>query len=366
MTRCWRRRRRGSKKKKIPSSISSRSSSGRRVDIGSWPRRRGSWPRRRPRGSAARRAQLDAVDAATRAINPAQARIKAEAEAKAAEERRLAREAEDETNGADPERVYCGVRLVGRLSSMMSGDRPLPPQFKCGVCQTANAAEAIRCSSCSAARVAPWQRLPGGLLRAGTVIKANDYEGVFAIISSVGRMQKRMKVVLFAPEASPEVGDLMLPAIEAEWTVCSASEANDAIQQHMLCWALCPKCEHVFYVQNGDIANREVPRGHASLVIIVLTGRLFTGHVRAKELPKVKLQKEADEKLLRETEARKAELKTQEPLPTKEILACTAEIKRLRVAIRASKIRGAPVQDWCPRCLNREFDFFPKDVWPTP
>ena len=237
------------------------------------------------------------------------------------------------------------MRLVGRLSSMMSGDRPLPPQFKCGVCQSACPAEEIRCSSCSAARVAPWQRLPGGLLRAGTVIKANDYEGVFAIISSVGRMQKRMKVVLFAPEASPEVGDLMLPAIEAEWTVCSAAEANDAIQQHMLCWALCPKCEHVFYVQNGDIANRQV---------------------RAKELPKVKLQKEADEKLLRETEARKAELKTQEPLPTKEILACTAEIKRLRVAIRASKIRGAPVQDWCPRCLNREFDFFPKDVWPTP
>ena len=61
----------------------------------------------------------------------------------------------DETNGADPERVYCGVRLVGRLSSMMSGDRPLPPQFKCGVCQTANDAEEIRCSSCSAARVAP-------------------------------------------------------------------------------------------------------------------------------------------------------------------------------------------------------------------
>ena len=83
------------------------------------------------------------------------ARIKAEAEAKAAEERRLAREAEDETNGADPERVYCGVRLVGRLSSMMSGDRPLPPQFKCGVCQTANAAEAIRCRSCAAARIAP-------------------------------------------------------------------------------------------------------------------------------------------------------------------------------------------------------------------
>ena len=88
--------------------------------------------------------------------------------------------------------------------------------------------------------------------------------------------------------------------------------------------------------------------------------------MRAKELPKVRLQKEADEKLLRETEARKAELKTREPLPTKEILACTAEIKRLRVAIRASKIRGAPVQDWCPRCLNQEFDFFPKDVWPTP
>ena len=93
---------------------------------------------------------------------------------------------------------------------------------------------------------------------------------------------------------------------------------------------------------------------------------MFAGHVRAKELPKVKLQKEADEKLLRETEARKEELKTKEPLPTKEILACTAEIKRLRVASRASKIRGAPVQDWCPRCLNREFDFFPKDVWPTP
>ena len=137
----------------------------------------------------------------------------------------------------------------------------------------------------------------------------------------------------------------MLPAVEAEWTVLPASEANDAIQQHMLCWALCPKCEHVFYVQNGDLANRQV---------------------RAKELPKVKLQKEADEKLLRETEARKAELKTQEPLPTTEILACTAEIKRLRAAIRLSKIRGAPVQDWCPRCLNREFDFFPKDVWPTP
>ena len=30
--------------------------------------------------------------------------------------------------------------------------------------------------------------------------------------------------------------------------------------------------EHVFYVQNGDLANRAVPRGQTSLVIIVLTG----------------------------------------------------------------------------------------------
>ena len=52
----------------------------------------------------------------------------------------------------------------------------------------------------------------------------------------------------------------------------SLLHATDAIQHHMLCWALCPKCEHVFYVQNGDIANRQVPCGHTSLIIIVLTG----------------------------------------------------------------------------------------------
>ena len=272
-------------------------------------------------------------------------KLNAEAEAKAAEERRAAREAEDATNRADPATSYCGLRLVGRLSSMMSGDRPLPPIFKCGVCQSPNEAAAVRCTSCAAARVAPWQRVPGGLLRAGAVLKARDYADVVAIVASVGRMRRKMKVVLFAPECAPEVGDLMLNAIAAEWTLCAPSEANAAIRQRMLCWGLCPKCEHVFHVQNGDIANRDV---------------------RAKELPKVTAQREADEKLLGETEALKEELKAREPLPTAEILACTAEIKRLRTAIRGSKVRAVAVQDWCPRCLNRDFDFFPKDVWPTP
>ena len=72
------------------------------------------------------------------------------------------------------------------------------------------------------------------------------------------------------------------------------------------------------------------------------------------ELPKVKLQKEADEKLLKETEARKAELKTQEPLPTKEI-ACTAEIDL--AGERSGRRRYGARRTDAPRCLNREFRF---------
>ena len=88
------------------------------------PRRRPSCPRTARSGGAGREARKLAEEKAERVtrpflrnstrstrrrelFDPAQARIKAEAEAKAAEERRLAREAEDETNGADPETVYC-------------------------------------------------------------------------------------------------------------------------------------------------------------------------------------------------------------------------------------------------------------------
>ena len=122
----------------------------------------------------------------------------------------------------------------------------------------------------------PLARVSALIAAVGAVLAAGATPAFAQALPPRPGQQERLALALMdeleAGDTAAAQALMALPAVEAEWTVLPASEANEAIQQHMLCWALCPKCEHVFYVQNGDIANRQAPRGQTSLVIILLTG----------------------------------------------------------------------------------------------
>ena len=112
--------------------------------------------------------------------------------------------------------------------------------------------------------------------------------------------------------------------------------AAEAAEARFLKWALCPTCEHVYYVQNGDLAHRDT---------------------RNRLLPSLKKERAAAAERQKEVKARKEDIKRRDITRTREILDCTAEIKALDKKLRDLAVRMSAVQDWCPKCLEDDFNF---------
>ena len=89
-------------------------------------------------------------------------------------------------------------------------------------------------------------------------------------------------------------------------------------------------------VQNGDLAHRDT---------------------RNRLLPGLKKERHAAIERQKEVKSRKEHLKRTDITKTRDILDCTAEIKGLDKKIRELAVRMAPVQDWCPKCLEDDFNF---------
>lgn len=130
-------------------------------------------------------------------------------------------------------------------------------------------------------------------------------------------------------------------------------------------WALCPACDRVFALANGDLAHADAARrddliaDRADLecrleqylifgprgVLSRSCSSLGTSYEPASLAPRARRHRDEKERLKRET-----------PREHEPILRTTAQIKKLESDHRALRNRTAPPQLWCPRCLNRDFD----------
>lgn len=215
-----------------------------------------------------------------------------------------------------------GFRLSGVLTF---AGRQLPAEARCGVCRLCwdLAASADHCPHCRSSRVASWQRVTSSsVVEPGAVLvpRQPDEEIEAALVVAIERIKKAVVVVAFRGEPFPSKTEIDLASL-ARFDLGDPARAARFSN-----FALCPRCDHVFRIENWGLDRAQVAEARRDL--------------------EARLAVTVDEK---------RRLKAETPRHFAAILRATEDAARIRRELEGAMKRQCPPQEWCPRCLCMEF-----------